>query len=249
MSVRILIVDDEPPARRKLRLHLEKADGVQIVGEAADGLEAVEAIRELEPDLVFLDIQMPGMTGFDVLDAVGPEAMPPVVFVTAYDEFAIKAFEVEAIDYLLKPYDAERFEQALERALRRLEREAPAPEKLERMLEALSPGERNLQRLVVRKRHRLLLIGIDEVMRISARENYVEIFTASGSYLIRDTLSRLEARLDPARFARVHRSDIVNLDYVKELQPWTHGDYLIVLKNGEELRLSRRYSDRVIHGR
>jgi two-component system LytT family response regulator len=248
VSARVLIVDDEPPARRKLRSHLEEAEGVEIVGEASDGLEAVDAIRELAPDLVFLDIQMPGMTGFEVLEAVGPEAMPPVVFVTAYDEFAVKAFEVEAVDYLLKPYDAGRFGQALDRALRRLAEKAPTRERMERLLETVGPGNRSLQRLVVRKHHRLLLIGVDEVTHLSARENYVEVFTASGSYLIRDTLSRLESRLDPTRFVRVHRSEIVNLDFVKELQPWTHGDYLIILESGEELRLSRRYSDRVLKG-
>lgn len=249
MTIRVLVVDDEPPARRKLLLHLGAADDVEVVGEASDGLEAVEAIRELAPDLVFLDIQMPGMTGFEVLDAVGPDAMPAVVFVTAYDEFALKAFEVEAVDYLLKPYDARRFQQALERAVRRLHERVPARERLERLLQTIGSGSRGLQRLVVRERDRLLLIGTEEVMRISARENYVEIVTPDGSYLIRDTLSSLESRLDPARFARVHRSEIVNLDFVKELHPWTHGDYMIVLRNGDEVRMSRRYTDSVLGGR
>lgn len=249
MTTRALVVDDEPPARRKVSLHLRGDERVAVIGEASNGLEAVEAIQELTPDLVFLDIQMPGLTGFEVVESVGLDAMPAVVFVTAYDEFALRAFEVEAVDYLLKPFDAKRFSLALDRALRRLSQQSSEQERLDRLLSTIRPGSRSLQRLVVRKNGRLVLVGIDEVFRFSARENYVEIYTAAGNHLIRETLTHLEARLDPDRFVRVHRSDIINLEYIREFQPWTHGDYLIVLKTGDRLRMSRRYTGRVIKDR
>jgi len=246
MSIRVLIADDEAPARRKLRAHLAGRPGVEVAGEAADGLQAVEAIRELHPDLVFLDIQMPGLSGFEVIESVGVDQMPTVVFVTAYDEFAVEAFEVQAVDYLLKPYSKERFERALDRALREVGHREDGREAVKSLLDRVLSGRRPLRRLVVRSGERLLLIPLQEVLHLSSDGNYVKVHTPSGVHLLRETLASLEARLDPERFARTHRSEIVNLDAVKEIQPYFHGDLVVVLKNGERVRLSRRYRDRVL---
>ncbi len=249
MSVRVVIVDDEAPARRKVRTHLADTPAVEVVGEAASGPEAVAAIRDLEPDLVFLDIQMPGMSGFEVIEAVGAEAMPAVVFVTAYDEFAVDAFAVQAVDYLLKPFSQERFARALDRALASLGGTGGRHDSLARLLERVLPGPRRLTRLVVRKADRTVLVPVAEVVRLSADGNYVKVVTAAGTHLIRDTLAGLERRLDPERFARVHRGEIVAIDAIKEIQPWFHGDHVVILKSGERVRMSRRYVDRLLgHG-
>jgi len=242
VSLRVLLVDDEAPARRRLRALLSGRSGTEIAGEAADGLEAVDAIARLAPDAVLLDVQMPGMSGFEVVEAVGPDAMPAVVFVTAYDEFALKAFDVEAADYVLKPVQKERLEKALARA----ERRAANSEPLARLLAAVRPGPRFLTRLVVRKGERLLFVDLADVVRLLADGNYVNVETASAAYQVRDTLQRLESRLDPDRFARIHRSEIVNVAWVKEVQPWFHGDAVVLLKNGRESRLSRRYQARLL---
>lgn len=246
MKVRVLIVDDERPARNKLLLHLKAEADVEIVAEAQNGLEAVDAIRSLAPDLVFLDIQMPGMTGFEVIDAIGVEAMPAVVFVTAYDEYALRAFEVEAIDYLLKPFDEDRLRRALQRAEKRLHGKARDAGRMERLLDSVRPAETYLQRIVVKDKDRLFFVNVEEVIRLSGQENYVEIHTAGSSHLIRDTLNHLESRLDPQKFARIHRSEIVNIDGVKELHSWSHGDYIVILKEGTRLRLSRRYQHNLL---
>jgi two-component system, LytTR family, response regulator len=246
VSVRVLVADDEAPARRKLRSHLAGRTAVEVAGEAADGLQTVEAIRSLHPDLVFLDIQMPGLSGFEVIETVGVDAMPAVVFVTAYDEFAVEAFEVQAVDYLLKPYSKERFEKALDRALHALERREDSREAISSVLDRVLAGRRPLRRLVVRSGERLLLVPLADVLHLSADGNYVKVHTPGGVHLLRDTLTALEGRLDPERFARIHRGEIVNLDAVKEIQPYFHGDLVVILKNGEHLRLSRRYRDRVL---
>jgi len=242
VSLRVLLVDDEAPARRRLRSLLVGRADVEIAGEAANGLEAVDAIRSLAPSLVLLDVQMPGMDGFEVVETIGPGAMPPVVFVTAYDEFALRAFDIEAVDYVLKPVRKERLAAALERAVRR----AAQPEAVGRVLETVRPGPRPLTRLVVRKGERLLFVELADVVRLLADGNYVNVETAAAAYQIRDTLQRLETRLDPERFARIHRSEIVNVAWVKEVQPWFHGDAVVLLKNGKETRLSRRYHDRLL---
>jgi len=246
MSVRVLVVDDEAPARRRVATLLEGEPDAEIVGEAANGLEAVEAIRSLSPDLVFLDIQMPGMTGFEVIEAIGVDAMPAVVFVTAFDEFALAAFEVQAVDYLLKPFQTDRFQKAFRRAAARKGQPEKEPERIGQLLDAVRPGPRHLQRLVVRKGERILFVSVGDVLRLSADGNYVNVHTPDGVYTLRETLARLETRLDPERFARIHRSEIVNVDAIKEVQPWFHGDYVVILRNGEELRLSRRYSGRLL---
>jgi two-component system LytT family response regulator len=219
-----------------------------VVGEAASGPEAVEAIRSLKPDLVFLDVQMPGMTGLEVIEAVGTEQMPAVVFVTAYDEFAVEAFEVQAVDYLLKPFDAARFQKALAHATERVrQRAGGAAESLEPLLARLLGEQRRfLERLLVRDGERMFFVRVAEILRLTAEGNYVRVHTAAGRHLVRETLAGLEARLDPERFARVHRSEIVNVEAIKEIRPLFHGDHSVLLKNGDEVRLSRRFQDRLL---
>ncbi|HEX2207759.1 MAG TPA: LytTR family DNA-binding domain-containing protein [Longimicrobium sp.] len=249
--VRVLIADDEPPARAKLRRLLDADPEVEIAGEAASGTETVEMIERLRPDLVFLDIQMPGADGFAVLEAIDPGAMPHVVFVTAYDEYALRAFEVHAVDYLLKPYDADRFRIALARARERL-RAPPSrgaddglEERIRRVLAEARPAPAYLDRVLVRTGSRAVFLRVDEIDWLEAEENYVRLHAGRESWLVRGTLAGLEERLDPARFIRVHRSHMVNVASIRELHPWSHGDWMIVLRDGRELMLSRRYRDRV----
>ncbi|NIR43680.1 MAG: response regulator transcription factor [Gemmatimonadetes bacterium] len=242
--LRALLVDDEPPARRKLRRFLDREPDVEVVGEVGDGPAAVAAIRELEPDLVFLDIQMPGADGFEVIEALGA-ARPHLIFVTAHHEHAVRAFEVEALDYLLKPFDEPRFRSALERARQRMRgREPGLPgEALRRLLEAARGGTG--QPILVKKDDRSFFVRQDEIDWVEAADNYVKLHTGRGAHLVRGTLGGMEDRLDPSRFVRVNRSAIVNLDRVAELRPWSHGDQIIVLEDGTELTLSRRYRKRL----
>ncbi len=247
MSARVLIVDDEAPARRRLRAQLAKEAGVLVVGEAGSGPEAVEAIRAQRPDLVFLDVQMPGMNGFEVLEKVGADAAPVVVFVTAYDEFALDAFEVAAVDYLLKPFTEERLRTALTRALAATERREAGRDSLARLLEdRLGGGRRPLERLLVREGERMFFVPAGAIVRLSAEGNYVRIHTTDGSHELRETLARLESRLAAERFVRVHRSEIINLDFVGEIQKLFHGDLIAILKNGDAVRVSRRYAARLL---
>ncbi|HEU4883305.1 MAG TPA: LytTR family DNA-binding domain-containing protein [Longimicrobium sp.] len=247
---RVLIADDEPPARAKLRRLLDADPESSVAGEAASGTEAVEMIERLRPDLVFLDIQMPGADGFGVLQAVDPAALPHVVFVTAYDEHALRAFEVHAVDYLLKPFDADRFRTALARAKERVRARPSAGEdgldaRIRRVLAEARPAPAYLERVLVRTGTCAVFLRTDEVDWLEAEENYVRLHAGTESYLVRGTLAGLEERLDPARFIRVHRSHIVNLASIRELHPWSHGDWMIVLRDGRELMLSRRYRDRI----
>ena len=244
--VRVLIVDDERPARLKIRRHLKNRPEVGSIEEAHDGLAAVETIRRDPPDLVFLDIQMPGLNGFEVIEAVGVDTMPKVVFVTAFDDHAIAAFDVEALDYLLKPYSDERFDKAFTRALECL----GSDETTDRTaLSRLQAGERfggdRLRRIVVGDRDRLELVSIAKVTHLTAAGNYVEVHAEGVRHLVRATLADMERRLDADRFTRIHRSTIVNLDHVKVLQADLGGDYEVILRDGTVLRLSRRYKDRI----
>jgi two-component system LytT family response regulator len=236
-SLRALIIDDELPARKKLALLMREETDIEIVGQCSNGLEAIAAIEEQHPDVIFLDIQMPGLNGFEMLEALGTDSVPCVVFVTAYDEYAVKAFEVHALDYLLKPFDRSRLQDCLAR-VRKQQRSTNS--NLHELLEQFRPKE-YLSRFVVKTRGRVLLVKIDDVDSLEASGNYVELRSGKQSYLVRETLNDVERKLDPQRFARVHRSTIVNLDRVQELQPWSHGDFIVVLKDGTKLRLSRRY--------
>jgi two-component system, LytTR family, response regulator len=244
MTLRVLVVDDEAPARRKLRRMLADAGGVEVVGEAEDGPAAVRAIQSLRPDLVLLDIRMPGLDGFGVVAEVGPARMPPVVFVTAYDDFAVKAFEVQALDYLLKPATAERLRVVLDRARERLGAGQAAQglsARLDALLARLPSPTPFLQRLLVEHNGRAQLVPVEQVDRIEAARNYVHLHVAGARLPLRQTLSALAERLDPAQFLRISRSEIVRLDAVKEFQTWFHGDYKVILKDGTELMWSRRY--------
>jgi two-component system LytT family response regulator len=241
--MRALIVDDEAPARAKLRRLLAAESDVAIIGEAADGREAVELIASLQPEVVLLDVQMPRLDGFGVIDAVGVEAMPYVVFVTAYDEHALRAFEVQALDYLLKPYAPERFQAVVARVRRELARgqaSADAGSRLEALLQATNP-QRFLQRILVQREGRAVLVPVQQIDRLEADRNDIRLHTRGGVHVVRGTLAELAERLDPAVFLRINRSTIVRLDAIKELQPWFHGDCRVLLHDGTELMWSRRY--------
>lgn len=246
MPVRVLIVDDEPIARRGVRMHLSGHCGYEIVGECGSGVEAVVAIRSRRPDLVFLDVQMPELDGFGVIDAVGAAKMPTVVFVTAYDQFAMRAFEAHAIDYLLKPFDGARFGRALERARRQIENSG-IDDLRERLAELIRAGssERYLDRLVIRNAGRIFFLGVDEIDWIEAADNYVVVHAGREAHLVRDTMNRLESRMDPHRFVRIRRSSLVNIDRIKELRPLFHGEYEVVLADGQTLASIRRYRTKV----
>jgi two-component system, LytTR family, response regulator len=242
-----LIVDDEPLARERLRTLLAAEPSVEIAGECANGRTALAAIRELAPDVVFLDVQMPEMDGFEVLERLGGESLPVIVFVTAFDKYAIRAFEVCALDYLLKPFDKERFQQTLARARAEHERRNAGEwtERLRSVLDELRARPRYADRLVVRSGGRVIFLRIEELDWAEAAGNYVRLHAGPSEYLYRETMAGLEAMLDPARFARVHRSAIVNVDRIQEMRPLFRGDFAVVLRGGKQLTLSRAYRDRL----
>ncbi|HET8782898.1 MAG TPA: LytTR family DNA-binding domain-containing protein [Pyrinomonadaceae bacterium] len=245
-KIRTLIVDDEPLARRNLRVLLEKDSQIEIVDECRNGREAVKAINSLSPDLIFLDIQMPELDGFDVLARVDPSRIQAIIFVTAFDQYALKAFEVHALDYLLKPFDDERFGYALRRAKSQIEaREINRISK--RLLALLEERESQrsesstgyLTRLMIKASGRVVLLKVGEIDFIEADGNYAKLHVGRKAHLLREKMHDLEGRLDPAQFVRIHRSVIVNLDRIKELQPHFNGDYIVILEDGRQLRLSR----------
>jgi two-component system, LytTR family, response regulator len=244
-TVRVVIADDEPLVRRGLRTFIGAEPGLTIVGEARNGPDAVDLIRSARPDLVFLDVQMPELDGFGVLDALDGEPLPAVVFVTAYDEYAIRAFDVHAVDYLLKPFDDERFRVALRRVRSRLgmHRQQSLDERLEAVLAELRAREQYADRLLVKNEGRVTVVQVDDVDWIEAADNYVRVHTSRGRYLMREPIKVLERKLNPRQFARVHRSAIVNLARVRELQPLFGGEYAIILSTGAKLTLSRGYRD------
>jgi two-component system LytT family response regulator len=241
--MRVLIVDDEPLACERIRTILAGERDVEIVGECHDGASALASIRKLAPDLVFLDVQMPEMDGFAVLEQLDPQRRPVIIFVTAYDQYAIKAFEVSALDYLLKPFDRDRFDRALARGRMEHERRA-SPDLNARFLSAFAAWKQRKQyveRLVIRSSGRVFFLRTDEVDCIEAAGNYVRLHVGKEEYLHRDTMSNLEKSLDPDRFARVHRSWIVNVDRVKLLEPMFRGDYIVVLRDGRRVAMSKAY--------
>ena len=247
-KIKTLIIDDEPLARRNLRLLLEKDPQIEILEECRNGREAVKAINSLLPDLIFLDIQMPEMDGFDVLARVGPEHIQAIIFVTAFDQYALKAFDVHALDYLLKPFDDVRFAHALDRAKSQIE--AREIDRLSKRLLALleeRDSERKrprhetnyLTRVMIKVSGRVTLLKVDEIDFIEADGNYAKLHVGRKAHLLREKMHDLEGRLDPAKFVRIHRSVIVNLDRIKEMHPHFNGDYIVVLEDGRKLRLSR----------
>ncbi len=243
--VKVMLVDDEPLARGKLRRLLADEEDIEIVGEAGSAEEAQEKLGELRPDLLFLDIQMPGQDGFALLESLPPDQLPAVVFVTAYDEHAVRAFEVSALDYLLKPFDRERLELALERAREALARREGVglDEQLRSMLQELRGEQPFLDRFVVRSVGRIVFVRAADVDWIEAAGNYVRLRIGKESHLLRETMSSLETRLDPKVFARIHRSTMVNIDRIRELNHIFHGDYSVLLKDGTRLTLSRGYRE------
>jgi two-component system, LytTR family, response regulator len=245
--IRVIIVDDEPLARDGVRLHLEGTEDVEIVGEAGSGEEAVSLIEAMRPDLMFLDVQMPGIDGFGVLEAVGPAQMPVTIFTTAYDEFAVRAFEAHAVDYILKPYDAERFRKALERGREsvRSRRRSRIDDSLGSLLEELRSRTQFVERLVVRSGGRIVILRIAEIDWIEAASNYVRLHAGGRDYLLRETMTALESKLDPAEFVRIHRSTIVRVDRIRELEPLFQGDYVVILTDGTRLTSSRGYRERL----
>ncbi|HLA12073.1 MAG TPA: LytTR family DNA-binding domain-containing protein [Pyrinomonadaceae bacterium] len=245
--IRVLIVDDEPLARDMLREMLQNDPQVIIVGESTNGREAVDAIRKTTPDLIFLDVQMPELGGFEVLEEIGNTNLPHVIFVTAYDQYAVRAFEVHALDYLLKPFDQERFETSWQRAKAQIlpSQNGGVDQRILALLEELKAGNKYLERLVVKSGGRIYFLETQDIDWIEAEGNYVSVHSGKKSHLLRETISSLESQLDPRKFVRVHRSSIVRIDRIQELQPWFHGEYRIILQTGTQLTLSRNYREKL----
>lgn len=248
MKIKALIVDDEPIARDRVRRMLREETDIEIVGECGNGKEAVAFINENKPDLVFLDIQMPEINGFEVLQNINPVKPPAIIFVTAYDHYAIQAFDVHALDYLLKPFNRERFKRAVERAHEQIEKAQTGKidERLTSLLADLTKRKKYLERLVVKSVGRVFFLRTEEVDWIEAAGNYAKLHVGREGHLIRETMNGLESKLNPDKFLRIHRSTLVNIDRIKELNPLFSGDYTVMLKNGVELTLSRNYRDRLL---
>ena len=243
--MRVLIIDDEPRARNFMRKLLAIDSSVEIAGECGDGYEAIRAIKTKTPDLVFLDVQMPEIDGFAVLERLRPEEMPAIVFVTAYDQYALRAFEEHALDYLLKPFDEERFLHTLEHAkLRIAERKSTQRATIAQLLASKQYRCAYLNRITVKRNGRILLLPAQDIEWIEAEDNYVLLHSGKEAYILRQTLSKIQNRLDPDTFIRVHRSAIVNIEALKELQPGFDGAYGLELKGGTKLRLSRGYREK-----
>jgi len=245
MSIRALIVDDEPIARHSIARLLRKEAEIVIAGEFGDGASALEAIRRLRPDLVFLDIQMPEMTGIDVAATLGEEELPATVFVTAYEQYAVRAFEANAVDYLVKPFSRERFDAALRRVRKRLagENGDAAPARVWQALAELRREQSYARRLPIPMDGSVILLDVARIDWIEANRNCVRLHVGKDTYELRETMAALEERLDPRQFARVHRSAIVNIDRIQAIHPWFKGYHMVVLSTGQELRMSRYQHD------
>lgn len=243
-ELRVLIADDEPLVRSGLRSLLGREPGVTIVGEARNGVEALEAIQAHTPDVVFLDVKMPTMDGFEVLAAITADARPSIVFVTAFDDYAIRAFDVHAVDYLLKPFDAERFGVALARVRARCgDSNGADAQRLDALLTELKAARQYPDRLLLKDDGNVVVVLVADIDWIEAADNYIKLHARGVRYRVRQTIKDLEAKLDPAQFARAHRSAIVKLDRVRSLQPMAAGEYVITLSTGAKVALSRGYRD------
>jgi len=242
LGIRVLIVDDEPLARDRIREMLKDHTEFEVIGEAQNGQGAVHSVVKLNPDLLFLDVQMPGLDGFDVLQRLDVEHLPVVIFVTAYDQHAIRAFNVHAVDYLMKPFDRKRFAEALDHARVFLKgTKGPDTTRILSMLEDLKPRARYLERFAIKNGETVFFVRADEVDAIEAEGNYVRIRLGNSSHLLRDTLTNIEEQINPQVFVRIHRRTIVNINRVKELQTWARGEYRVVLLTGAHYTLSRGY--------
>ena len=240
----VLIVDDEPLAREGMLLLLREEASISAVAQARNGGEAVAMIRANRPDLVLLDVQMPEMDGFGVLKEIGAERMPPVIFVTAHDQYAIKAFEVNAIDYLLKPVTRERCSQALARVRERITQGADNQHVMS-LLQQLAAPPRYLQRVALRSAGKIAFVNIEDILFVQAAENYVQLNLKASRHLLHVPIATLEASLDPQEFLRIHRSIIVNVRHVRELETGAHGEYIVVLQGGTKLQSSRSYHEKI----
>jgi two-component system LytT family response regulator len=247
-KIRTLIVDDEELARDRIQTLLEMQPDVEIIGVCTDGLSALEAIEKQHPDLVFLDVQMPGLDGFEVVEQLDPANAPAIVFVTAHDGHAIRAFEIHALDFLLKPFDQTRFEKALDRARGKVKSSkgtSVIDSQLVSFLEELREERKYPERLIVKSSGRVFFVRTEEIDWVEASGNYVKIHTKSEAHLLRESMKNMEAKLDPKIFVRIHRSAIVNIDRIKELEPWFHGEYIVIMRDGTRLTASRVFSDRL----
>ena len=247
MTIRVLVADDEPPARARVRAMLQNRPGYRIVGEAGDGAAAVDVVVREAPDLIFLDVTMPQLDGFEVIDALEATGgvVPTIVFVTAFDEFALRAFEVGAIDYLLKPFDQDRFDRALARVAARGPSAAALPEALRSFLEGLGARRAFPARFLVRTGRRMQFVRVEELDWIDGRGNYLRLHVGGRTHLVRETMQGMEEKLDPAAFVRVHRSVIVRIDRIGSVEPYRRGDFLITMRDGACVRSSAAYKHRL----
>jgi two-component system, LytTR family, response regulator len=246
-TIRTVIVDDEPLARLGIRAQLKEEKDIEIVAECRNGLEAMAAIEKQAPDLVFLDVQMPELDGFGVMEAVGVEHMPVVIFVTAYDQYALRAFDVHALDYLLKPVDPERFASALQRARKQIEHHGVQDlnQRLQNFLDDVQSRRKFTERLVIKSGSRIFFLNVAEIDWIEAADNYVRLHAGPDSHLLRETMNSVEQRLNPDHFLRIHRSRIINIRQIKELQPLFRGEYDIMLRDGTHLESGRAYRNKL----
>jgi two-component system LytT family response regulator len=240
--LQVIIVDDEPLARSRVRRMLQGHTDVEIIAECSNGKQAIEAVRKHKPDLLLLDVEMPEMDGFEVVDALGKD-LPYIVFITAYNQYAIRAFEVHALDYLLKPFNESRLTKAFERARDRIRdsEKEHFNERIIRLLEDIRGESHYMERLILRNDRKIWFMNVNQIDWFEADGKYVNVHAGKEAHLVRESLTSLESKLDPKNFARIHRSSIVNINRIKEFQPWFHGDYRILLKDGTELILSRTY--------
>ena len=248
MKIRTLIVDDEPLARERVKRFLKDERDIEVLGECGNGSDAITVIQEKRPDLVFLDIQMPEKNGFDVIKAIDGKLLPTIVFITAYDQYALQAFEVHALDYLLKPFNRERFHSAVGRAKEQIEgqKRGELDERLASLISSITPEKKYLERMVVKSVGRVFFLKTEEIDWIEASGNYLKLHVGRDAHMIRETMNAVEAKLDPSQFMRIHRSTIVNVDRIKELHPMFSGDYSVILRDGTELALSRNYRERFL---
>jgi two-component system, LytTR family, response regulator len=249
-EISTLLVDDEPFARESLKIFLAEHEGFRVVGECSDGLQAIQAINQHKPDLVFLDVQMPELNGFEVLNEIETDKPPMVIFATAYETYALQAFQANAIDYLLKPFDRSRFREAIQKAIRYISgNNAQWLNQIKELLKTydkLKSAEGHFkQRILVKEKKKYFLVDLDEVYFFEASGDYVVLHREKTTHLINDSMGSLESKLDPEQFVRIHRSTIINLRYIDSLQPYFNGEYHITVKNGAKLKLSRNYRDRI----
>jgi len=244
-KIRTLVVDDEPLACKRLVKLLNEEEDVEVIEVCANGKEAIDEINDKDPDLVFLDIQMPEINGFEVLQHIESDRVPAIIFLTAYDEYALKAFEVHALDYLMKPFNKARFQGSLQRAKNTIKSNGKSEvgEKVENLLEYLNPQHDSLSRILIKTSSRYFFLKADEIDWIESAGNYVRIHSGKNNYLIRETMINMEKKLDADKFFRIHRSTIINVEKVKELEQWFHGDYQVIMYNDEKLTMSRNYKD------